>query len=102
MRISTAAKMLDRERPGWYKKVSLRKLDMDDCLACVLGQIDGHWRRSDLASKTGVLLEEVPSHEIEKLVEPAFDCRVSVELWKEQIRARRNGHGPNKRRKART
>lgn len=39
--IHTAAKMLDKEIPGWYNLVNPETLKMANCSMCVLGQVFG-------------------------------------------------------------
>ena len=39
--IHTAAKMLDKEIPGWHNLVNPETLKMADCSMCVLGQVFG-------------------------------------------------------------
>ncbi len=101
MRISTAARMLDKKRPGWYKKISIIRLDMTRCMDCVLGQLDGHYRHSRLATKNGEFMANINGLEIWRYEEPAFGGDADINKWIEEIRKRRNGNGPNKRRKAR-
>ena len=44
-RVRRSVLLLDRDRPGWYKKINLGKLDMSDCNVCVLGQLLGARRK---------------------------------------------------------
>lgn len=38
-RVARGAKLLDTERPGWYTQIDQRKLDMESCGWCTLGQL---------------------------------------------------------------
>lgn len=39
--IARGTALLDRERPGWRKRVKPSKLHLADCHTCVLGQVYG-------------------------------------------------------------
>lgn len=38
-RVARGAELLDEHRPGWFLDVEVGKLDLNDCLSCVLGQV---------------------------------------------------------------
>jgi len=38
-RVARGAKLLDTERPDWYTHIDRRKLDLESCLWCTLGQL---------------------------------------------------------------
>lgn len=40
-RVARGVALLDRVRPGWAQLVDLDRLDMQECAACVLGQLYG-------------------------------------------------------------
>jgi hypothetical protein len=37
------AKFLDKRAPGWYDRIDLTRLDMNDVHKCVLGQLEGYY-----------------------------------------------------------
>jgi hypothetical protein len=41
LRVQQGARFLDGVYPGWWKKIDLEKLALDNCDRCVLGQISG-------------------------------------------------------------
>lgn len=41
MGVKKCAKLLDREHPGWHKKINIPLLDMTNIQYCVLGQLYG-------------------------------------------------------------
>jgi hypothetical protein len=42
-RVSAGIDFRDREHPYWDREVDLRKLDLGDCMRCVLGQLYGEF-----------------------------------------------------------
>ncbi len=42
-RVSRGVKLLNRVKPGWFRKVRPRKLNMADCWECILGQLFGEY-----------------------------------------------------------
>lgn len=42
-KVSRGIKLLNRMKPGWEKKVSLKKLHMHRCESCILGQVFGEF-----------------------------------------------------------
>ena len=42
-RARRGAKLLDRKRPGWHKKINLETLRMQSCYSCILGQLYGFY-----------------------------------------------------------
>jgi len=40
-RVGNGMALLDAKRPGWYKEVDLKTLNIDSCDKCVLGQLYG-------------------------------------------------------------
>lgn len=37
--VSRGAELLDKNRPDWWLKIDLEKLDMESCCYCILGQL---------------------------------------------------------------
>lgn len=44
-RVAQGADLLDRVWPGWWREISLDRLAMHSCDACVLGQLYGEYTR---------------------------------------------------------
>lgn len=42
-RVRAGVALLDREEPGWWSKVDVASLKLDDCWMCVLGQAFGSY-----------------------------------------------------------
>lgn len=40
-RVRAGVALLDREEPGWFKRVDLARLNVGSCSMCVLGQLFG-------------------------------------------------------------
>lgn len=40
-RVRRGAQMLDRKNPDWFNEIDLDVLDLNDCHACILGQLYG-------------------------------------------------------------
>lgn len=88
--VVNAAKLLDKEVPGWHKKVKRNKLVMDMASACILGQLFGHaFDSTNIPSKLknlkalGMDKNNVymnRDEQIEKL----------TDLWKLEIKKRRD------------
>jgi hypothetical protein len=43
--VERGIRWLDKEHPGWHKKIDLRILDLNQCRKCVLGQLFGDFNR---------------------------------------------------------
>lgn len=41
-RVAKGVKLLNRKVPGWRKKIKVKKLRMEDCWQCILGQLFGY------------------------------------------------------------
>lgn len=41
--VERGAAMLDGNRPGWWKRINLERLMLEDCHRCVLGQLTGDY-----------------------------------------------------------
>lgn len=42
-RVESGAEYLDHKEPGWYKKIKLEKLHMEEPNSCILGQLHGNF-----------------------------------------------------------
>lgn len=42
-RIESGAALLDRQSPGWFRRIDLARLDMKSCTFCILGQLYGSY-----------------------------------------------------------
>ena len=48
-RVQKGAQLLDEKQPGWYKRVNLKTLKLNECTNCVLGQLSGsYWKRQNI------------------------------------------------------
>ena len=41
--VRRGAALLDRKLPGWHTRINLNTLDLNDCEACILGQLYGKY-----------------------------------------------------------
>lgn len=42
-RVRDGARLLDEQRPGWWQRIDILKLEMNNCSKCILGQLFGHY-----------------------------------------------------------
>lgn len=49
IRVARGATYLDEVRPGWYNAIDVQTLTIHDCNECVITQLTGNWRPSELA-----------------------------------------------------
>lgn len=42
-KIRNGIKFLDQDKPGWEHEIDLDKLELSDCVSCVLGQTFGNY-----------------------------------------------------------
>ena len=59
--VTRAAKLLDKEVPGWYRLVQPEKLVMADCSSCVLGQLFGKAVEAQVETIIGCKLPPITS-----------------------------------------
>ena len=87
-KVANGAKVLDLISPGWAKRLNLKKLDLEDCDRCVLGQLfNGYFgTESTILRYQGVEL----GYSFPEDVDDDEAWENLTELWKEQIRKRRN------------
>jgi hypothetical protein len=45
-RVRRGVRLLDREKPGWERKIDLDRLDLGHTCNCVLGQVYGNYDRA--------------------------------------------------------
>ena len=77
--IKRAAKMMDRAKPGWYRRIVFKRLDMQDACNCIAGQGGLDWL--GLESEYEDRYRDTP-------LAPFADPD-AVPYWVEEIRARR-------------
>ncbi len=98
--VNRGAKLLDKEYPGWEKKINLTKLDTSDYQCCVLGQLYGDFElgliRLDLLDS---FIEDKVSYygfypyDFLSNDDYQFEIKTikySNALWKSAIKTRRN------------
>lgn len=78
--IEEAAVILDREKPGWEKKVDSTKLNMRGVRECILGQVFGNY---DTAMSNLFNMGD-------KSADNIFGYMASTEKWTEEINKRLN------------
>lgn len=88
LRVADAAAFLDEHKPGWYRNVNTRKLDMSSIYNCVLAQVFG--KRRFFFSQPGFgrgldFIEERGFRNID-----VFCSDVDRERWVVEIEKRRN------------
>lgn len=79
--ISTAAKLLDKECPEWYTKIS-KPIDMSHWTTCILGQAYGSYEKG-----MKVLFGHGPTSQ--NSFDMIFGREASVGAWQLQIKARK-------------
>lgn len=42
--VERGAALLDEVRPGWFREIDVKKLDLSQATNCVLGQLYGNWK----------------------------------------------------------
>lgn len=95
--VRTGAKLLDRHHKGWFKKIVMKRLAMEDCSACILGQLTDQFSEAvtsfwpDVRYPTRGLLIASHGFDIDHswdidAVEAYEELR---QLWIEAIRARK-------------
>ena len=90
--VARGAKFLDKDTPGWWKKIKVRKLNMGISYNCILGQLDGsYWTRQTSFGNTFDEKEEqfaawAIKHGFNTLY---FDHLILKELWLEEIKKRK-------------
>jgi hypothetical protein len=47
------AKRLDQRKPGWFRKIDQKKLDLGSTCYCVLGQLYGEYNEESIATVVG-------------------------------------------------
>lgn len=87
--VAKAAKLLDKETPGWYKKVKRSKLAIVSNQDCVLGQVygDSSFAPESLRSEWCFCMA-VPPPEIGR--DRKFSWRAVETAWKKEISKRRD------------
>lgn len=96
-RVANGVKLLDEKRPGWYKKIDLAKLNINDCVHCIVGQLIGNYWPENL----GLMYYYAEySHGVERLTEDIgrelaygeleADARLLTEEWKRVIELKRS------------
>lgn len=96
------ASFLDEARPGWADKVDLDRLDLGDCMSCVLGQLYGGYVAGINSDELRLLFGHgtIGSHQLRMDHGFTLDCRcryrdrgvswaILTDAWKDLILARR-------------
>lgn len=82
--VKVAAKLLDKVMPGWYKKISLSRLNMSWYLDCILGQLYGEYDKG-IKKLFGVSCTEVSTDTLK-----VFFGKVYENQWISEINERLN------------
>jgi hypothetical protein len=77
--VHRAAKLLDARRPGWFRRIVWKRLDMRDACNCIAGQSGLDW---------DVLEDEFEARYPRSLTSP-FAADETVSAWQDEVRARR-------------
>jgi hypothetical protein len=91
-RAATGASWLDSIRPGWFRRIDLRTLDIssDDC--CIVGQLFGSFNRCVLSVDAGNFGFPFPLDTAPFGMEPIHksdkNFRKLTEAWKREVQAR--------------
>lgn len=102
VRVERGAALLDKKRPGWWKRISLDELDITSCFRCVLGQeyqpeVPPEASTPYDAARDALGLSPAVSAELG--FDPRFgdnwkvSARALTEAWRELITARREAAG---------
>lgn len=63
------AALLDKERPGWEKRINLELLKMNSCVMCILGQLFHDFNRGAFQLNLGIDPE------------PAYEDKAAVDYY---------------------
>lgn len=84
------ARLLDRTRPGWHKRVPITKLRLEDSCNCVLGHLDGHYATGRDRLFVGTMSERIELSRWHGFTVPsAAGWPPLTTAWVDEIRARR-------------
>lgn len=78
--IAEAAKLLDRKKRGWFKKINKDKLDMTWCRNCILGQL-----YLDYSEGFHILF---PGVHVDCTNDKIFGNKVNKQIWIDEINQR--------------
>lgn len=84
-RVAAGALLLDQHRPGWEHVVRADKLAMEDCYACVLGQVYGRYHEGTRALGIDLIAEETFGFNT-WMSKP--DWEALANLWRGEVLAR--------------
>lgn len=93
-RVKRGAALLDKDLPGWFRKVDVHVLDVQDTARCVVGQCYGSWidGTGRLGLRDGVEQSEhgfnLAWEEYNSAWEDAYVNELNL-LWVKEIEARR-------------
>lgn len=88
--VVNAAKLLDKEVPGWHKKVKRNNLKMDMLDSCVLGQIYGNCWNDEIPDKFKNMKAFCLNQGGVNYADDSDKLKQVTELWKQEIRKRRD------------
>jgi hypothetical protein len=77
--VAAAAKLMDERKPGWFRRIVWRRLNMQDECNCIAGQAGLDWDELD---------DEFSSLYPRSVTSP-FAAKDTVPAWKTEVRARR-------------
>jgi hypothetical protein len=90
-RAEKGAAVLDGPRPGWYRRVNIEALDLNDCFECVVGQVFGHY--TDGREALGI--DGIRARELGFDFREIFDDPEELSrAWRELIRERLENDNP--------
>lgn len=92
-RAAAGAALLDRLVPGWWRRIRLRPLDINDCKECITGQLFGDYDRGLEKLHLGQLDGPVygfTSYDTEDGGD--YGMWALTQAWKDEIRKRRGGY----------
>ena len=77
--VQRAARMMDRAKPGWFRRIVWKRLDMQDHCNCIAGQVGLDWADLD---------DDFNARYPDSIVAP-FAAPLTVPAWKHEVRGRR-------------
>jgi hypothetical protein len=86
MTVKAGALALDKIMPGWFRKIDVDMLDMNDCAKCIVGQLNGgiSYGFSDF------LNSHFECYDVRIYEDGAFGYRTSLNEWIAEIKQRLN------------
>lgn len=90
-RAAAGAALLDRLVPGWWRRIRLRSLNLNDCEHCITGQLFGDYTQG--LDELHVSRLDAPVYGFETHDDDGADYGMAVltTAWKDEIRRRKEG-----------